>query len=202
MQFQVPQFIETEDKVVGPFSIRQFMYVGAAALVSALFYFLVSTWLFVILAILFIGGSLAMSFIKIEGRPLPAVIRSAFNFYWKPQTYVWQPDYNPIHEHKAQPQHGGIAVEDLASAITSRKRWEKEEAAKADTDNADGGEQTTLSKVLSGEALHDAWRNVLTGSSTQKTSDKQFFDKKMEQRYHIFQRVGGDREAARRVDYR
>ena len=31
MQYQVPQFIETEDKVVGPFSLRQFAYVGAAA---------------------------------------------------------------------------------------------------------------------------------------------------------------------------
>ena len=35
MQFQVPQFIETEDKVVGPLTLRQFMYIAGAGAASA-----------------------------------------------------------------------------------------------------------------------------------------------------------------------
>ena len=35
-----------------------------------------------------------------------------------------------------------------------------------------------------------------------KTSDRQFLEKKMAERYQIFQRKTGDRVAARRVDYR
>ncbi|HVM77306.1 MAG TPA: PrgI family protein [Candidatus Paceibacterota bacterium] len=95
MQFQVPQFIETEDKVVGPFSIRQFAYVGVACLISAIFYFMVSTWLAVLAAFVLIGGALALSFVKIEGRPLVTILTSAANFYWKPQTYVWKPESTP-----------------------------------------------------------------------------------------------------------
>src|SRR5579872_2467120 len=96
MQFQVPQFIETEDKVVGPFSLRQFAYVGAACVVTAIFYFMVATWLAILAGIIFIGGALAVSFIKVEGRPLSTIIMSAANFYWKPQTYVWQPEHPTV----------------------------------------------------------------------------------------------------------
>lgn len=197
MQFQVPQFIETEDKVVGPFSIRQFIYVGAAALVSAILYFLLATWLFAIAAFILMGGALAISFVKIEGRPLIAVIRSAANFYWKPQTYVWQPEHAMIAQHRpvAEKKAAALPVKDVSSAVAARKKWEDENAKK--------DEPSTLEKVLSGGALHAAWENIQNGSPlAAKKSDKQFLEGKMAERYQIFQKLGGDREAARRVDYR
>lgn len=199
MQFQVPQFIETEDKVVGPFSIRQFIYVGAGGLASALLYFLVSTWLFAIFAVILIGSSLAISFIKIEGRPLVSVIRSAFNFYWKPQMYVWQPDYKKVQMRHAPaaPKIKASPVKDVPSAIASRKKWEEENA------KGDSEESSTLEKILAGGALHAAWETIQNGAPpAQKTSDKQFLEGQMAQRYQIFQKAGGDRNAARRVDYR
>ncbi|GAH87221.1 unnamed protein product, partial [marine sediment metagenome] len=33
MQFQVPQYIDIEDKVIGPFTIKQFLYIVVAAVV-------------------------------------------------------------------------------------------------------------------------------------------------------------------------
>jgi len=125
MQYQVPQFIETEDKVVGPFSIRQFAYVGIAAVLSGVCYFLVQTWLFAIIALLLIGGSLALSFVKINGRPLIKIAISAFNFYWKPQRYVWKPDH-PIARQKSMP----TAIRELpplqaiAQGNSLHKSWE------------------------------------------------------------------------------
>lgn len=108
MQYQVPQFIETEDKVVGPFSLRQFAFVGAAAVVSGVCYFLLQTWLFLIVAIILVGGAGALSFVKINGRPLLKILISAFNFYWKPQMYVWKPDH-PCHCGTASPCPRGSA---------------------------------------------------------------------------------------------
>lgn len=170
MQFQVPQFIETEDKVVGPFSIRQFIYVGIAALISAFFYFLVQTWLFLILAIIFIGSALAISFLKVQGRPLMNVIMSGAHFYWNPQTYVWKPDHPVVtHTEKAAPAPSGLTLED----------------------------------ILANSALHKTWQKVQTGSpSPEKKSDRQFVERRMIERYQIFQGSGGDRTAARRIDYR
>jgi type IV secretory pathway TrbD component len=88
MQFQVPQFIETEDKIVGPFTLRQFMYIGAGGLISAILYFMVQPWLWFLLTIIVIGAAMAVAFIKVEGRSLFDVLLSACGFYWKPQTYI------------------------------------------------------------------------------------------------------------------
>ena len=170
MQYQVPQFIDTEDKVVGPFSLRQFLYVGVAAGISGICYFLLATWLFFIVALVLIGGSLALSFIKINGRPLIKIALSAFNFYWQPQTYVWKA---PEKVHKPEPV--------TARAITL----------------------PPIESIASGASLHKSWQNLQTGTPAKnKKSDRQFLEKKMNERYQIFQKPSGARDAARRVDYR
>lgn len=184
MQYQVPQFIDTEDKVVGPFSLRQFLYVGVACGISGLCYFLVQTWLFLIIAVVLIGGSLALSFVKINGRPLIKIGMSAFNFYWRPQAYVWKSDH-PVQEYKPTPARVGELPLTLA---------QKPSPAPA---------QKTIAAIAEGSALHKSWERLQSGTPIkEKKSDKQFLEKKMEERYQIFQRKSGDRMAARRVDYR
>jgi hypothetical protein len=174
MQFQVPQFIETEDKIVGPLSLRQFFYVGVGVGLTGLLYFVLQTWLWAIFAFLLIGGSVAIAFIKVQGRPLPKVILSAFNFYWNPQTYIWQPEH-PLLEKK----------EDAREKPEQKKK------------KAAGG--ISFDKIAAGTALHKSWEIVQTG---ERMSDKQFTEQKMYGRYQIFQKATGERNAARRVDYR
>ncbi len=172
MQYQVPQFIDTEDKVVGPFSLRQFAYVGAAGLVSAIAYFLLQTWLFLIVALVLVGGSLALSFVKINGRPLIKIATAAFYFYWKPQMYVWKSEH---------------------PAATASRR----------TPVATVRELPPIQTIAQGNSLHKSWENLQTGTpETKEMSARQFIEKKMAERYQIFQRDSGDRMAARRVDYR
>jgi hypothetical protein len=172
MQYQVPQFIDSEDKLVGPFSLRQFMYIGAAGIVSAIGYFFLQMWLFVIGAIISLGAAGALAFLKINGRPLVKVITSGFNFYWKPQLYVWKPEHP-------------VAIQRRATAPTAVR------------------ELPPLKTISSGDSLHKSWENLQTGTpAAGKKSDRQFVEKKMSERYQIFQRQSGDRTAARRVDYR
>jgi len=179
MQFQVPQFIDTEDKVVGPFSLRQFAYVGGGGIVCAIFYFMLQTWLFVIFSIIIMGLALAVSFVKIQGRPLFDVIVSAGRFYWRPQIYIWQTTRTPARRRSSE---GSSAVENIASGMAKK---------------------ASLQSILADSPLHKSWENLQTGSPlVAKNSDKQFLEKKMEERYQIYQKTGGDRDAARRVDYR
>lgn len=124
MQFQVPQFIDTEDKVVGPFTIRQFLYVGLAAIISAVFYFFVATWLFVIIAIVVMGAGAAMAFAKVNGRPLIKVAAAAFSFYWRPQTYVWRSETKAAPEKHGPSQAGGFSLEDIIAGMALHKSWE------------------------------------------------------------------------------
>ena len=125
MQFQVPQFIETEDKIVGPFTFRQFMYVAGAGLGSAILYFTVATWLWLILTLVLLGGAIGVAFVKIEGRPLGNVLFSAFGFYWKPQTYIWKSEEQPMTTAQRQNQEsGGISLEKIITGAALHKRWE------------------------------------------------------------------------------
>ncbi len=165
MQFQVPQFIETEDKLVGPLTLRQFVYVGVGAGASALLYFMLQTWLWFILTVLILGGAAALAFVKVNGRPFAKVLSAAFHFYWQPQAYVWKAEHHALPQQKTPERAGGGRLEAIAQ----------------------------------GMALHKAWTAVQTG---QKESDKQFVEQKMSQRYQIFRERSGDRNAARRVDYR
>ena len=78
MQFQVPQFIETEDKVIGPLSIRQFAYIGAAAGIAGALMFVVELWMWTIIAIPILGVSGVLAFGKVNGRPISIYLRSLF----------------------------------------------------------------------------------------------------------------------------
>jgi hypothetical protein len=189
VQFQVPQFIETEDKIVGPLSLRQFIFIGAGGLLCGLLYFILQTWLWIFLAIIIMAVAISVSFVKIQGRPFARVIFSAFNFYWRPQTYVWQPEHEALTRHEepkpAKPARKSASVADILAKMKIAAP-----AAKAVDSRA---------VVAQGSALHKSWQNVQTG---EKMSDKEFTEKKMYGRYQIFQKMEGDRAAARRVDYR
>lgn len=90
MQFQVPQFIETEDKIVGPLTLKQFVYVAAAAAISFMLFFVLSMWLWIIVVAILAAVAIALSFGQYDGRPLPQVLIAALNFYWQPKLYVWK----------------------------------------------------------------------------------------------------------------
>ena len=123
MQFQVPQFIETEDKIVGPFTLRQFVYVGIAGGISALLYFSVQTWLWFAGTVVVFGSAIALAFVKIEGRPLVNIVAAAFGFYWKPQTYLWKPEH-PALAQKTPSEESGVSLENILAGMALHKRWE------------------------------------------------------------------------------
>ncbi len=128
MQFQVPQFIESEDKIIGPLTIRQFIYVGIAGAFCFVLYFTVKTWLFVVLSAIFLGSALALGMIKISGRPLTHIVRAAFNFYWKPQLYLWQSKHSELERHKSPLDSlsaTGARPEDIIAGSALRNAWQK-----------------------------------------------------------------------------
>lgn len=89
-QYQVPQFITIEDKVIGPLTLKQFGFLGAgAALIFALNYLLVPL-LFYPVAGLIGGFAAALAFLKIQQQPFPTVIRRAFLFFIRPRLYLWK----------------------------------------------------------------------------------------------------------------
>lgn len=125
MQFQVPQFIETEDKIIGPLTLRQFFYIAGGLGLCFTLYFTVQLWLFVVISAFILGLTIALAFVKVNGKGLPGVLLSAFNFYWHPQTYVWQPDQPalPKTDQTMKSAGGGFSLEKVVAGFALKNAW-------------------------------------------------------------------------------
>ncbi len=120
MQFRVPQFIDMDDKVVGPLTLKQFGYIlGAGG-----FSFLV--WTFIPFKIIAVPLSFAISalflslaFLKINNRPFGDMLESAFAYYTGNKVYTWK---QPTAEEKelADP-HIEKVVADATKEVTIAK---------------------------------------------------------------------------------
>lgn len=89
-QFQVPQFITVEDKVVGPFTVKQFLYVAAGAVIIGAAYKFLKPFLFLPIAAVFGSLAAALAFLKINETPFPVVVKNAFLYLTRPHLYVWK----------------------------------------------------------------------------------------------------------------
>ena len=90
MRFQVPQFIEVEDKIFGPLTFKQFLYLAGGAGLSYIFY----RFLPLIIALLFIIPILtfaaALAFYKVNNRPFVKILESAFRYVLGNKLYIWK----------------------------------------------------------------------------------------------------------------
>lgn len=96
MRYQVPQFIEFESKIIGPFSFRQFAYILGGAGGSYLIFKVLGFFPGIILIIPLVAMSAALAFVKINGRKFVDVLASAFSFFVGGKLYVWKKVDKPV----------------------------------------------------------------------------------------------------------
>lgn len=91
--YKVPQDVEADDKLIGPFSFRQFVYLIIVVIAIALAWGL--SQLFIPLAIIplpviLFFGALALPLRK--DQPMEIYLAAVVSFYLKPRKRLWQPD--------------------------------------------------------------------------------------------------------------
>ncbi len=89
MQFQVPQFIEVEDKIFGPLTFKQFVYVVGAAGGSYIIWRLLPPFLALPLIALVGGSALSLAFLQYNGRPSILAVENAFFYLIHTKFYLW-----------------------------------------------------------------------------------------------------------------
>ena len=90
MRFQVPQFIDIEDKIFGPLTIKQFIYVAGGAGLSFILFRFIYLPVAIILIIVVLGFSLALAFYQINNKPLIYIIQSALGYFLSSKLYLWK----------------------------------------------------------------------------------------------------------------
>lgn len=119
-QYQVPQFITVEDKVIGPLTVKQSLFVGAGILliVFSKIYFL--DFLFLPFAI-FIGAlSGALAFLKINEQPFALILKNAVFYILRPRLYLWKKEQKSLTQKKEPKEKNGPQIRKIPTLSTSR----------------------------------------------------------------------------------
>ena len=90
MEYQVPQFIEVEDKIVGPLTLKQFIYLAGAAGLCVVFFFELPLFIAIPLMLVAGGFGAALAFYKMNGKPFVQVLEAGFNYYRRAKLFLWK----------------------------------------------------------------------------------------------------------------
>lgn len=96
MEYQVPQFIEVEDKIFGPLTIKQFIYLAGGAGLVAIIVATLGLFMGVVLGLPVAALALALAFYKVNGKPFIEILESGFNFITGRRRYLWRKEREPL----------------------------------------------------------------------------------------------------------
>ena len=156
MRFQVPQFIEVEDKIFGPLTLKQFIYLaGSAGIIAILWSLLPFFWLIVFGAPI-AGLGAALAFLKINNRPFPLILESMFGYVTSSNLYLWKqreakPEARELKVVEPELNVPGVSqskLKDLAWNLDTKGNIYSERAAEKKTDIE---EEKILNNRIQGE---------------------------------------------------
>lgn len=99
-QYKVPQNIDLEDKIVGPFTMKQFAYLMGGGLLVYSFYqifldYVNGTIYTVIASTPVVILAMCLTFIKINDRPFEYFIINLFSYIFSKKYRIWHQNYTP-----------------------------------------------------------------------------------------------------------
>jgi len=89
-QFVVPQFIDVEDKIIGPITTRQFIVILSGTLLVAAAYKLFDFSLFITFSLLVLAITGVFTFLRINGRPFHYFVLNLLQTLRRPRLRVWR----------------------------------------------------------------------------------------------------------------
>lgn len=138
MKFQVPQFIEVESKIFGPFTFKQFIYLaGGGGMVFIAYSFLP---IFIALPIIALIGtlSLALAFYKVNKRPFINVLESFFKYQIGNKLYIWKKEDRVVKPQKEAEKAPEIFIPRLSDSKLKDISWslDVQQSIYSEEDNA------------------------------------------------------------------
>jgi hypothetical protein len=88
-QFVVPQFIDVEDKILGPITTRQFAIIMVDALVMFILYKILALVYAIIVDVVLLTGGLVLAFVRINGQPFHYFLLNIIQTWKRPRVRVW-----------------------------------------------------------------------------------------------------------------
>ena len=90
MRFEIPQFIEVEDKIFGPFTWKQFVYLIGGAGATFILFTILPFFLFLIFAAPIVALAAGLAFYPVNDRPLSYFVESVVRYFTNSRLYFWK----------------------------------------------------------------------------------------------------------------
>ena len=90
MRFAVPQFIDVEDKIFGPLTLKQAIYLAGSVGLTVTIYLRFGFFLAALIGTPVLLLAFLLAFIKVHGRPFVNVLASAVFYALKSKLYLWK----------------------------------------------------------------------------------------------------------------
>ncbi len=116
MRFEVPQFIEIEDKIIGQFTWKQFVYICGGAGVVVVTYLAGGIFFFILLGLPAAGIAFLLAFYPVNNRPFSIFLESVISFYKSNKVYYWRKEKENIYSaenHISVPQETQKSIPSL-----------------------------------------------------------------------------------------
>ncbi len=120
----MPQFIEIEDHVVGPLTLKQFLYVaGGAGICIVFFVYLPFIYAFILSAPI-VGLVVALAFYRVNGKPFIEVLEAGFNYYTGAKLFLWRHEQKTaVSQQSPEPVARAPKVARLTTGKLSELAW-------------------------------------------------------------------------------
>lgn len=93
-QFTVPQFIDAEDRIIGPVTARQFIILMVVGLIEFALFKLVSFVQFLVIGVPLVAVGGIVAFMKVNGQPFHYFLLNLLQTFKKPRLRVWSKVYS------------------------------------------------------------------------------------------------------------
>lgn len=125
MRYQVPQYLEVEDRIFGPLTLKQFLFAAGGAGGAYALWSLLPTPLNIIGAILVGVAAGALGFGQMNGRPFLVMVESMVSYGFSRKLYLWRkrPKASAAKESDAGAAPTGIAVPRLSDSKLKDLAW-------------------------------------------------------------------------------
>ncbi len=90
MQFKVPQFIDVEDKLFGPLTFKQFVYLAGGAGLIYIVYKVFPFWAAILLIVPLGILTGLLAFYKVNGKPFVFYLQAGFNYLFSNKLFIWK----------------------------------------------------------------------------------------------------------------
>lgn len=95
MRFVIPQFIDTEPKIFGPVSVRQFVILLVGGIFIYVFFRILNFLWFIPVGLFIFAASGVIAFAKVNGQSFHYFLLNIADTFKNPKLQVWRREYHP-----------------------------------------------------------------------------------------------------------